>query len=93
MRVLPADWTYFVSRSKRFEETYMPVVMALTASAVVGILGGFINLMSRFLKPSVARPLGIGLLILLGLCFRVGHWSSHVRLAQKMGSIFCTPGN
>jgi hypothetical protein len=66
VRVLTPDWTYFVNRGKRFEGTYMPVVMALTLTAIAACLGGILNWLGRFVKPSFGRPLGIGLIVLFG---------------------------
>ena len=66
LRVLSPDWTYFVNRSKRFEQTYMPVVMALIMTAVVACLGGILIWLGRFLKPSFERAFGIGLIVLFG---------------------------
>src|ERR1035437_2941426 len=68
LRVLAPDWTYFVSRSKRFEDTYMPLVVVLIRGAIVGCLTGIINLIGRFVNPSFKRPLGIVLFVLFGFC-------------------------
>ena len=68
LRVLAPDWTYFVSRSKRFEDTYMPLVVTVIGAAIVGCLTGIFNLIGRFVNPTFTHPLVIVLFVLLGFC-------------------------
>ena len=67
VRVLTPEWTYFQSRTKRFEATYTPFMIALGLVAVCSGLGGLISLAAKFVGPSRQHYLLSGLLVLFGV--------------------------